>query len=75
MHSCLVNKYSGLSCFEIGSTNFSNIANDLGVNRMIISEWYQVLVDTLVINEIPGYGKTKKRKAITRSKYYFSMSA
>ena len=57
-------------------TNFSNIANDLGVNRMIISEWYQVLVDTLVINEIPDYGKTKKRKAITRSKYYFfSMSA
>ena len=52
-------------------TNFANMASDLGVGRVIVSEWYQVLLDTLIINEVPGYRKTKKRKAITKGKYYF----
>ena len=52
-------------------TNFSNMANDLGISRAAVSEWYQVLLDTLIISEVPGYGKTRKRKAITKSKYYF----
>lgn len=51
--------------------NFSNIANDVGVNRAIVSEWYQMLKDSMFLIEVPGYGKTKKRKAITKSKYYF----
>ena len=52
-------------------TNFSNMANDLGISRAAVSAWYQVLLDTLIISEVPGYGKTRKRKAITKSKYYF----
>ena len=52
-------------------TNFSNMANDLGISRAIVSEWYQVLLDTMIINEVPGYGKTRKRKAITKSKFFF----
>ena len=51
--------------------NFSNMANDIGVNRAAVAEWYQVLKDSLVIIEVPGYRKTRKRKAITKSKYYF----
>ena len=51
--------------------NFSNMANDIGVNRAVVTEWYQVLKDSMVITEVPGYGRTRKRKAITKSKYYF----
>ncbi len=51
--------------------NFSNIANDLAINRNIAAQWYQVLSDSLIVNEVPGYRRTKKRKAITKSKYYF----
>ena len=51
--------------------NFSNMANDIGVNRAVVTEWYQVLKDSLIITEVPGYGRTRKRKAITKSKYYF----
>ena len=47
------------------------MANDLGISRAAVSAWYQVLLDTLIISEVPGYGKTRKRKAITKSKYYF----
>lgn len=51
--------------------NFTNIANDLGINRAIVSEWFKVLQDTLIINEVPAYRRTVKRKAISKSKYYF----
>ena len=47
------------------------MANDIGVNRAVVTEWYQVLKDSMVITEVPGYGRTRKRKAITKSKYYF----
>lgn len=51
--------------------NFSSFASDLGVSRNALKTWYKILLDTLMINEIKPYGKTKKRKETSFSRFYF----
>lgn len=51
--------------------NFSNIANDAQVPRTTIHEYFEILKDTLLAYEIPVWKKTKKRKPISTSKFYF----
>ena len=51
--------------------NFSAFASDLGVSRNALKTWYKILLDTLMINEIKPYGKTKKRKETSFSRFYF----
>lgn len=51
--------------------NFANMASDAQVPRQTVRLWFDVLVDTLVIQELPPFAATVKRKAIATSKYYF----
>lgn len=51
--------------------NFSTFASDVGVSRQAIKTWYKILIDTLMVNEIKPYGKTKKRKETSFSRFYF----
>lgn len=51
--------------------NFSSFASDVGVSREAIKTWYKILLDTLMIKEIRPYGKTKKRKETSFSRFYF----
>lgn len=51
--------------------NFSAFASDVGVSRQAIRTWYRILLDTLMIKEIKPYGKTKKRKETSFSRFYF----
>jgi predicted AAA+ superfamily ATPase len=51
--------------------NFTNIANDAQVKRTTIYEYFEILKDTLVLYELPAWRKTKKRKPLASSKYYF----
>jgi predicted AAA+ superfamily ATPase len=51
--------------------NFTNLSNDAQVARTTVYEYFEILKDTLVLHEIPGWRKTKKRKPIASSKYYF----
>ncbi|MBF0244574.1 MAG: ATP-binding protein [Planctomycetes bacterium] len=51
--------------------NYTNIANDAQVARSTVQEYFQVLKDTLIACELPGWRKTIKRKAIGMSKLYF----
>ena len=51
--------------------NFSSFASDVGVSRQAIKTWYKILLDTLMVNEIKPYGKTKKRKETSFSRFYF----
>lgn len=51
--------------------NFSSFASDVGVSREAIKTWYKILLDTLMIKEIKPYGKTKKRKETSFSRFYF----
>lgn len=50
--------------------NFSSFASDLGISRNGIKSYFEILEDTQVGFEVMGYQKTKKRKAISRSKFY-----
>jgi len=51
--------------------NFTNVANDAQVPRSTVYEYFEILKDTLILNERPSWRKSKKRKPIVSSKYYF----
>jgi len=51
--------------------NFTNVANDAQVARTTVHEYFEILKDTLVLHELPAWRKTKKRKPLASSKYYF----
>jgi predicted AAA+ superfamily ATPase len=51
--------------------NFTNVANDAQVPRTTVYEYFEILKDTLVIYELSPWRKTKKRKPLASSKYYF----
>lgn len=50
--------------------NFANLANDAQVPASTVREYYQILKDTLIAHEVPAFTDTRKRKAISTSKYY-----
>lgn len=51
--------------------NFTNVANDAQVARTTVYEYFEILKDTLVLHEVPAWRKSKKRKPLASSKYYF----
>jgi predicted AAA+ superfamily ATPase len=51
--------------------SYQSIASDCGVSPNSIKNYIQVLEDTLVAFQLKAYTKTRKRKAISRSKLYF----
>jgi uncharacterized protein len=51
--------------------NFTNIASDAQVPRTTIYEYFEILKDTLILRELPAWKKSKKRKPLSTSKYYF----
>ncbi|MFB3887826.1 MAG: ATP-binding protein [Thermodesulfobacteriota bacterium] len=51
--------------------NFSNVSNDAQVPRTTVYEYFEILKDTLLLHEIPAWRKSKKRKPLASSKYYF----
>ncbi len=51
--------------------NFTNVANDAQVARTTVYEYFEILKDTLVLYELPAWRKTKTRKPLASSKFYF----
>jgi len=51
--------------------SYQSMAGDCGVSPNSIKNYIQVLEDTLVAFQLKAYTKTRKRKAIARSKLYF----
>ena len=51
--------------------NFTNIASDAQVPRTTVHEYFEVLKDTLILHEIQAFQKTKTRKSLASSKWYF----
>jgi predicted AAA+ superfamily ATPase len=41
------------------------------VARTTVYEYFEILKDTLVLHELPAWRKSKKRKPLASSKYYF----
>lgn len=50
--------------------NFQSIASDSGNQARTIQNYVQVLEDTLLGFQVPSFRATRKRKAITRAKFY-----
>ena len=51
--------------------NYSNAARDAGVAVKTIREYYQILEDTLIGRQLPPWNKSKKRRMIETSKFFF----
>jgi predicted AAA+ superfamily ATPase len=51
--------------------NFTNVANDAQVARTTVYEYFEILKDTLILYELPAWRKSRKRKPLASSKYYF----
>ena len=51
--------------------NFTKVANDAQVARTTVYEYFEILKDTLVLHELPAWRKSRKRKPVSSSKYYF----
>ena len=51
--------------------SYQSIASDCGVSPNSVKNYIQVLEDTLVAFQLKAFIKTRKRKAISRSKLYF----
>jgi uncharacterized protein len=50
--------------------NYSSVASDAQEKRHTITEYFEILKDTLLANELPAWKKSKKRKPIETSKFY-----
>lgn len=51
--------------------NYSNIANDSMVRSQTVTQWYDILENTLIGYRVEPFSKTMKRKAVTSPKFYF----
>lgn len=51
--------------------NFTNVSNDAQVPRTTVYEYFEILKDTLILHELPAWRKSRKRKPLASSKYYF----
>ncbi len=60
---------AGLSNARI--VNFSKVSNDAQVPRTTVYEYFEVLKDTLILHELPAWRKSRKRKPLASSKFYF----
>lgn len=51
--------------------DFSRISSDAQVPRTTVHEYFRILQDTLIANELPAWKETIKRKPVATSKLYF----
>jgi len=51
--------------------NFTKVSNDAQVARTTVYEYFEILKDTLILHELPAWRKSKKRKPLASSQYYF----
>ena len=50
--------------------NFSAMADDSQVPTSTVRDYYEILKDTFIAHEVPALTESRKRKAISTSKYY-----
>lgn len=51
--------------------NYEGLSSDSGVPARTLEGYIEILKDTLIAYELSAFTKTLKRKAISRSKFYF----
>ncbi len=51
--------------------NYASVSNDTGIPARTVREHYQMLEDTLVGFQLPPFRRSRKRKPVATSKFYF----
>jgi predicted AAA+ superfamily ATPase len=51
--------------------NNQNIARECGVSAPTVREYFQILEDTLIGSYLPAFTKTKKRRLVSASRFFF----
>ncbi len=51
--------------------NSPTLASDAQVPRTTVYEYFEILKDTLLLHEVPAWQRSKSRKPLVSSKYYF----
>jgi predicted AAA+ superfamily ATPase len=52
-------------------SNFSNIARDAGIETSSVERFFEILIDTLLMFELPPFHLSVRKRQSKRSKYYF----
>lgn len=66
------NRFMEIAALTDGEiVNYSNIANDCGIDSKTVKEYFAILEETLVGYMIPAYQKTVKRKLRHSPKFYY----
>lgn len=51
--------------------NYSKMARQIGVADKTIGDYYQILLDTLLLIRVPGWDRSAKKQIIKSSKFFF----
>ncbi len=65
-------RFLEIASFSQGSTiNASAIAREVGMNRLVIQNYFSILHDLLLAHSLPAFTKRAKRRLITSEKFYY----
>lgn len=65
-------RFLELAAVESGTNpNLRKLSNESGVSQPAIKEFYNILVDTLVIERVEPYLKNARKRILSSSRYYF----
>ena len=66
------NRFLETASFSQGSLlNFSEIARELSLNRLVVAGYFEILEDLLIATRISPFTHRAKRKMIAQQKFYF----
>lgn len=54
-----------------GMLNFTEVARDVGINRLTVANYFSILEDLLIATQIPVFTQRAKRKTVSHAKFYF----
>lgn len=65
------NRFLEVASFSQGQVvNYSEIARELGVNRLVVANYFDILEDMLLAIKVPVFTQRAKRKVIAHQKFY-----
>jgi uncharacterized protein len=66
------NRFLEIASFSQGNlVNYSEIARELGVNRLMVSNNFEILEDLLLAVRLTAFAQRAKRKIVAHQKFYF----
>lgn len=65
-------RFLEIASFSQGGTiNSSEIAREVGIDRQVIKNYFQILQDLLLSHTLPAFTKKAKRRLISTEKFYY----